>query len=32
MKALLLEKPDLTLEEVKAKLKIDFTIQAIHYA
>ena len=31
MKDLLLEKPDLTLEELKAKLEIDCTIQAIHY-
>ena len=32
MKAPLLDNPDLTLEEIKAKLKIDCTIQAIHYA
>lgn len=32
MKALLREKPDLTLEELRAKLGLDCTIQAIHYA
>ena len=32
MKELLLEKPDLTLEELKTKLEINCTIQAIHYA
>ncbi|MFT6794119.1 MAG: transposase [Rubritalea sp.] len=31
MKDLLLEKPDLTLEELKEKLEIDCSIQAIHY-
>lgn len=32
MKDLLQEKPDLTLEELKIKMKLDCTIQAIHYA
>jgi len=31
MKDFLLEKPDLTLEELKEKLELDCTIQAIHY-
>lgn len=32
MKALLREKSDLTLEELRSKLGLDCTIQAIHYA
>ncbi len=32
MKVILLEKADITLEELKVKLEIDCTIQAIHYA
>ena len=32
MKALLREKSDLTLEELRTKLGLDCTVQAIHYA
>ena len=32
MKALLRDKPDLTLEELRDKLGLDCTVQAVHYA